>query len=74
MKKNTVRLTDEECKICNETYNTPKRGNWLKIAENELSAMTRQCLSGRSIGHIETLRDEIAVWAVDGNTRQPRVD
>ena len=27
---------------------TPKHGSWLNIAENELSAMTRQCLSGPS--------------------------
>ena len=25
---------------------TPKHGSWLNIAENELSAMTRQCLRG----------------------------
>ncbi|MEM1355952.1 MAG: IS630 family transposase, partial [Planctomycetota bacterium] len=25
---------------------TPKHGSWLNIAENELSAMTRQCLAG----------------------------
>lgn len=28
---------------------TPKHGSWLNIAENELSAMTRQCLAGRRI-------------------------
>ena len=53
---------------------TPKHGSWLNIAENELSAMTRQCLSGRRIGDIETLRDEIAAWSVDVNTRQRGVD
>ena len=26
---------------------TPKHGSWLNIAENELSTMTRQCVSGR---------------------------
>ena len=26
---------------------TPKHDSWLNIAENELSAMTRQCLQGR---------------------------
>ena len=39
---------------------TPKHGGWLNIAENELSALTRQCLSGRRIGNIGILRDEIA--------------
>ena len=36
--------------------------------------MTRQCLSGRRIGDIGTLRDEIAAWSVDVNTRQRGVD
>ena len=31
---------------------TPKHGSWLNIAENELSCMTRQCLSGRRIGEL----------------------
>ena len=35
---------------------TPKHGSWLNIAENELSAMTRQCLSGRRIGERCTAR------------------
>ena len=53
---------------------TPKHGSWLNIAENELSAMTRQCLSGRRIGDLETLRTEIAAWSTDVNTRQRGVD
>ena len=32
--------------------------DWLNIAENELSAMTRQCLHGRRIGDLETLHAE----------------
>ena len=53
---------------------TPKHGSWLNIAENELSAMTRQCLSGRRIGDLETLRTEIAAWSEGVNTRQRGVD
>ena len=53
---------------------TPKHGSWLNIAENELSAMTRQCLSERRIGDLQTLRDEIAAWSKDVNTRQRGVD
>ncbi len=53
---------------------TPKHGSWLNIAENELSAMTRQCLSGRRIGDLETLCTEIAAWSADVNTRQRGVD
>ena len=53
---------------------TPKHGSWLNIAENELSAMTRQCLSGRRIGDLETLRAEIAAWSADVNAHQRGVD
>src|ERR1700687_1941147 len=30
-----------------EFCHTPKHGSWLNIAENELSSMTRQCVTGR---------------------------
>ena len=53
---------------------TPKHGSWLNVAENELSAMTRQCVSGRRFGEIETLRDEIAAWSTDINNTQRGVD
>jgi hypothetical protein len=53
---------------------TPKHGSWLNIAENELSSMTRQCLSGRRIGDIETLQKEIAAWSTDVNNSQRGVD
>ena len=53
---------------------TPKHGSGLNIAENELSAMTRQCLSGRRIADLETLRTEIAAWSEGVNTRQRGVD
>ena len=44
------------------------------MAENELSTMTRRCLSVRRIAYIGTLGDEIAAWAVDGNTRPRGAD
>ncbi|MEL6816791.1 MAG: IS630 family transposase [Cyanobacteria bacterium J06632_22] len=53
---------------------TPKHGSWLNIAENELSAMTRQCVDARRFGDIETLRDEIAAWADDINNSQRGVE
>jgi hypothetical protein len=53
---------------------TPKHGSWLNVAENELSSLTRQCLSGRRIGDIETLQDEIGAWSSDVNNRQRGVD
>ena len=53
---------------------TPKHGSWLNIAENELSAMTRQCLVGRRIGDIQTLETETAAWSESINERQRGID
>ena len=57
-----------------EFHHTPKHGSWLNIAENELSAMTRQCVAGRRFGDIETLRIETSAWSSDVNRRQKGVD
>ena len=53
---------------------TPKHGSWLNIAENELSSLTRQCVGGRRIGDIETLREQTEAWSTDVNDRQKGVD
>jgi len=53
---------------------TPKHGSWLNIAENELSSMTRQCLSGRRIPDIETLKEQTQGWAAYSNERKKGVD
>jgi hypothetical protein len=53
---------------------TPKHGSWLNIAENELSAMTRQCLNKRRIGDIVTLQEEVQAWAIAVNDRQKGVE
>lgn len=53
---------------------TPKHGSWLNIAENELSSLTRQCVSGRRFGDIETLRTETSAWSADVNRQQRGVD
>ena len=53
---------------------TPKHGSWLNIAENELSAMTRQCIDGRRFDNIDTLRAETSAWSNDINTLQRGVD
>jgi len=53
---------------------TPKHGSWLNIAENELSSLTRQCLRGRRIGDLKTLRSEVGAWSKDVNRRQRGVD
>jgi len=53
---------------------TPKHGSWLNIAENELSALTRQCVSGRRIGSAEELESETRYWSDDVNQAQKTVD
>jgi hypothetical protein len=53
---------------------TPKHGSWLNIAENELSSLTRQCVSDRRFEDVETLREETAAWSNDVNTTQRGVD
>lgn len=53
---------------------TPKHGSWLNIAENELSAMTRQCLTNRRIGDLSELHAEIGAWSSYINESQRGVD
>lgn len=53
---------------------TPKHGSWLNIAENELSAMTRQCVTGRRFAAVEELRQQTTAWHEHSNARQRTVD
>ena len=53
---------------------TPKHGSWLNISENELSSMTRQCLTDRRIGDIDQLRTETHAWSDASNDKQRGVD
>ena len=53
---------------------TPKHGSWLNIAENELSTMTRQCVSGRRFDSIKKLQTEMKAWSDHSNNKQRGVD
>lgn len=53
---------------------TPKHGSWLNSAENELSAMTRQCITGRRFESVELLREETTAWHAHTNDQQRGVD
>ena len=53
---------------------TPKHGSWLNVAENELSSLTRQCVSGRRFGSTGKLQSEIRHWSDHSNSRQRGVD
>ncbi len=56
-----------------EIHHTPKHGSWLNIAENELSALTRQCLDCR-IPDLETLERATTAWYTQRNCAQRSVD
>jgi len=57
-----------------EFHKTPKHGSWLNIAENELSCLTSQCVSGRRIGSEDELREQTSAWYEDINATQRGVD
>lgn len=56
-----------------ELHHTPKHGSWLNIAEIELSALTRQCLT-RRIPLLATLQQAIKAWEHGRNAHQTGVD
>jgi hypothetical protein len=53
---------------------TPKHGSWLNVAENELSSMTRQCITGRRFATIAALSEETTAWHNHSNAHQRGVD
>ena len=55
-----------------EIHHTPKHGSWLNMAEIELSAFARQCLSSR-IARQDTLVRRVAQWQADRNAAEAKV-
>jgi hypothetical protein len=56
-----------------EIHYTPKHGSWLNMAEIELSALARQCLS-RRIAQRDTLQRQIEQWQCQRNSAGTAVD
>jgi hypothetical protein len=56
-----------------EMVHTPKHGSWLNIAEIELNVLSRQCFC-QMIGAECALREQVAAWESDRNTKQKGVD
>jgi hypothetical protein len=56
-----------------ELHYTPKHGNWLNVAEIELSVLLRQCLN-RRIPDQDTMRSEIIAWESARNNRLSKID
>ncbi|MFC1761901.1 IS630 family transposase [Planctomycetota bacterium] len=57
-----------------EFHYIPKHGSWSNIAENELSSMTRQCISDSRTANIEILRAKTLAWANFSNEKQRGVN
>ena len=55
-----------------EWHYTPEHGSWLNMAEIELSAFARQCLSSR-IARQDTLVRRVAQWQADRNAAEAKV-
>jgi hypothetical protein len=56
-----------------EIIPTPKHGSWLNIAENELSALTLQCVKGVRFATIEELTEAVNAWVRQCNDNQKGV-
>jgi transposase len=56
-----------------EVVHTPKHGSWLNMAECELSVLERQAL-GERVENEALLRERIAAWNADRNTRCKGID
>lgn len=52
-----------------EVHYTPKHASWLNMAEVELSALDRQCLSQR-LASLEIARQQVAAWTARRNQQQ----
>ncbi len=64
--------------VC-DNLNTHTKGAFYEVfaperAENELSSLTRQCVSGRRFENVESLRAETKAWSKDVNATQRGVD
>jgi len=56
-----------------EIHYTPKHASWLNIAENEIGALTGQCLD-RRIDNAEELCEEVDAWERERNEKGVEVD
>jgi transposase len=49
---------------------TPRHGSWLNVAENDLSALTIQCVWHRRFGAIEELQRAVEAWMTERNEKK----
>jgi hypothetical protein len=55
-------------------HHTPTHGSWLNQAEIEIGIFSRQCLGGRRIPNLKTLRRETRAWNRRMNRAQARIN
>ena len=55
-----------------EFHYTPKHASWLNMAEIEIGVMSRQCLD-RRIADMNTLKQELSVWATKRNEERATI-
>jgi DDE superfamily endonuclease len=56
-----------------EWHYTPKHGSWLDMAESELGVLSSQCLA-RRIPDKGMLKEEVAAWEADRNSKHTKAD
>jgi hypothetical protein len=56
-----------------EVHSTPKHASWLNMAEIELSALDRQCLSQR-LASLEIATRQVAAWTIRRNQQQVTIN
>ena len=56
-----------------EWHYTPKHGSWLDMAESEISVLSSQCLD-RRIPDQRVLKDEVAAWEADRNSKHAKAN
>jgi transposase len=56
-----------------EVHYTPKHASWLNMAEIELSALDRQCLSQR-LASLEIAEQQVAAWTTRRNQQQVTIN
>ncbi len=66
---------EEARRLCRrfEVHYTPKHASWLNMAEIELSALDRQCLSQR-LASLEIAQRQVAAWTAHRNQQQTAID
>jgi hypothetical protein len=55
-------------------HHTPTHGSWLNQAEIEIGILSRQCLGGRRIPDLKTLRSEVRAWNRRINQLKTRIN